>query len=129
MRIRSCFLTLMVIARRVQRLKAVRPDREREMRRSISFSMCYDKISCRRVCRVSTAAATKLALVTGDIVEFVDPVGAPVRAWVDAIADDAGELAWLGADVLPLLRRAVDQIEVRRASPRRLEKDREERDA
>jgi hypothetical protein len=45
----------MVIARRVQRLNADSPDGEREMHRSISFSMWCDKISCRRVCRAMPA--------------------------------------------------------------------------
>jgi N-methylhydantoinase B len=74
----------------------------------------------RRVCRVSVAVAAKLGLQARDIVEFVDPVGAPVRAWVDGIADDVGDLAWLAADVLPLLTRAAEEIEVRRTSSRSL---------
>jgi N-methylhydantoinase B len=83
----------------------------------------------RRVCRLSMAAAARLALMMGDIVEFVDPLGAPVRAWVEAITDEAGDVGWLAADVLPLLTRAVEQIEVRRASTRGPGTDREERDA
>ena len=74
----------------------------------------------RRVCRISTAVAAKLGLQPGDIVELVDPVGAPLRAWVEAIADGADAVAWLGADVLPLLTRAVAEIEIRRAAPRRV---------
>ncbi len=73
----------------------------------------------RRGCRLSAAVATRLGVAGGDIVEFVDPLGAPLRAWIDGIAEDAGDVAWLTAEVLPLLTRAAPEVEVRRASPRR----------
>jgi hypothetical protein len=73
----------------------------------------------RRACRLGAAAAARLGVAGGDIVEFVDPLGAPVRAWIDGIAEDAGDIAWLTAEVLPLLTRAAPEVEVRRASARR----------
>jgi N-methylhydantoinase B len=74
----------------------------------------------RRVCHLSAGVVKKLGVQNGDVVEFVDPIGAPFRAWVDRIADDPGDLAWLGADVVPLLTRAASEVEIRRASARRL---------
>jgi N-methylhydantoinase B len=74
----------------------------------------------RRACRLSADVAARLGVQQGDIVELADPLGAPFRAWVDGIADDPGELAWLGADIVPLLTRAASAVEIRRASPRRL---------
>jgi hypothetical protein len=64
-------------------------------------------------CRLSRAAAAHLAVAEGDIVEFVNPGGAPVRARVGAIDERDGALAWLGGDALALLAGAGSDVEVR----------------
>jgi N-methylhydantoinase B len=70
-------------------------------------------------CRLSRAAAAHLAVAEGDIVEFVNPGGAPVRARVGAIDERDGALAWLGGDALALLAGAGGDVEVRAVTRRR----------
>ena len=65
----------------------------------------------RRVCRLSRPAAERSGIREGAIVEFVNWMGAPLRAWVDGITDDEGHVAWLAPDALPLL--AGDEVEIR----------------
>jgi N-methylhydantoinase B len=73
----------------------------------------------RRICRLSAAAAARLGLVAGDVVEFVNPRGAPLRAWVDALVPDDRALAWLAADVRAVLAAGGEPVEIRRAAVRR----------
>ena len=73
----------------------------------------------RPVCRLSRAAAAHLAVGEGDIVELVNPGGAPVRARVGAIDERDGALAWLSADALALLAGAGGEVEVRAVARRR----------
>jgi N-methylhydantoinase B len=70
-------------------------------------------------CRLSRAAAAHLAAGEGDIVEFVNPGGAPVRARVAAIDEGVGVLAWLASDALALLAGAGGEVEVRAVARRR----------
>jgi N-methylhydantoinase B len=70
-------------------------------------------------CRLSRTAATHLAVAEGDIVEFVNPGGAPARAWVGGIDEGQGSLAWLGGDALALLASAGADVEVRAVARRR----------
>jgi N-methylhydantoinase B len=79
----------------------------------------------RRTCRLSRAAAARLGLVAGDIVEFVNPAGAPLRAWVDAVTGEGGDLAWLAPDACALLAPGGELVEIRRVSaPRAPERGR-----
>jgi N-methylhydantoinase B len=56
----------------------------------------------RRVCRLTAAAADRLRVRTGDIVELVSRRGAPLRAWVDVDAA-AGDHGYLRTDGLEIL--------------------------
>jgi len=73
----------------------------------------------RRVCRLSRGAATRLGVKEGEIVEFVTPRGAPLRAWIDVVEEAEGDVAWLAGDVLPLLAGDAGEVEVRAVSHRR----------
>ena len=73
----------------------------------------------RRICRVSVAAAARLGLSAGDIIEFVNPRGAPLRAWIDEVRADGGDLAWLAADACALLAAGGAPVEIRRVSAQR----------
>jgi N-methylhydantoinase B len=70
-------------------------------------------------CRLSRAAATHLAVAEEDIVELVNPGGAPVRARVVGIDEGDGARAWLHADALALLAGAGGEVEVRAVARRR----------
>jgi N-methylhydantoinase B len=71
----------------------------------------------RRVCRLSRAAADAIGTHAGGIVEFVNGKGAPLRAWVEAVADDAGAVAWLAPDARALL--PAERVEIRKVGERR----------
>jgi N-methylhydantoinase B len=73
----------------------------------------------RRICRLSRAAAARLGLVAGDIVEFVNPAGAPLRAWIDEVGGEGGDLAWLARDACALLAPGGEAVEIRRVADRR----------
>jgi hypothetical protein len=73
----------------------------------------------RRICRLSTAAAGKLGLGAGDIIELVNPMGAPLRAWIDEVGGDGGDLAWLAADACTLLAAGGESVEIRRIAAQR----------
>jgi N-methylhydantoinase B len=70
-------------------------------------------------CRLSRAAAAHLAVAEGDIVEFVNPDGAPVRAGIRGIEEAPGARAWLSGDVLTLLGGAGGEVELRAVARRR----------
>jgi N-methylhydantoinase B len=74
----------------------------------------------RLVCQLSAAAAARLDLVEGDVVEFVHPGGAPLRAWVVAVVESEGQIAWLPDDACALLARRGESVEIRPAAARRL---------
>jgi N-methylhydantoinase B len=73
----------------------------------------------RRTCRLSAGAAGRLGLGEGDIAEFVNPMGAPLRAWIEAIVEDGGALAWLATDAFALLGAGDEPVEIRSAVARR----------
>ncbi len=70
----------------------------------------------RRVCRLSRDAAARLGIREGGIVEFVNRLGAPLRAWLDGITDDAGDVARLAPDALSFL--CDHDVEVRSVAVR-----------
>jgi N-methylhydantoinase B len=73
----------------------------------------------RRTCRLSAGAAERLGLGEGDIAEFVNPMGAPLRAWIEGVVEDGGDLAWLARDACALLAADDEAVEVRSAASRR----------
>ena len=73
----------------------------------------------RRLCRLSTVAAARLGLAEGDVVEFVNQWGAPLRAWVDGLEDDARDVAWLAEDARAVLAPHGEPVEIRRGFARR----------
>ena len=70
---------------------------------------------------VSQGLARRLDLAPGDVIELVNPLGAPVRAWVDEVVPGGpGEhRAWVSTETLTMLPSA-DRLEVRKtySSPR-----------
>lgn len=66
-----------------------------------------------RVCRLSQPTARRLGVREGDIVELVNPRGAPLRAWVelDAADGDSGALSEDGLAILGI--REGESVEVR----------------
>lgn len=56
----------------------------------------------RRVSRLGRLAARRLGVREADIVEFVNPGGAPLRAWVE-VAPAGAEEGWLAPDGLAML--------------------------
>ncbi len=72
----------------------------------------------KRLCWLAERTASQLGVRTGDIVEFVNPRGAPLRAWVQVDGGD-GDAAFLARDGLDVLAvREGAQIEVRPVRPR-----------
>ena len=103
-----------------------RPDGDATARRraELHAARCRVRLESRgdddaAACRLSRAAAAHLAVAEEDIVEFVNPGGAPVRARVGAIDERDGALAWLGGDALALLAGAGGEVEVRAVARRR----------
>ena len=56
-----------------------------------------------RSLRLDPETAKRLGIVPGAIVELVNPIGAPLRAWVTAISDASAGTAEIDADALRLL--------------------------
>lgn len=80
-----------------------------------------------RVCRVSRLAARRLGVKEGDVVELVNPNGAPLRVWVEVDAAD-GDVGSLSEDGLAILGvKEKESVEVRSILRRR--NDRTERQA
>ena len=57
----------------------------------------------RRVCRLSHTAARRLGVKEGDIVEFVTPRAAPLRAWVEVAGEEEGDHGQISEDGLAIL--------------------------
>ncbi len=72
-----------------------------------------------RVCRVSRLAARRLGVQEGDVVELVNPNGAPLRVWVEVDAAD-GDVGSLSEDGLAILGvKEKESVEVRSILRRR----------
>jgi N-methylhydantoinase B len=74
-----------------------------------------------RTVAVSRALARALDVDPGDVVELVNPKGAPLRAWIDAVPEgspDHPEI-WISAEGLRMLGALGDRLQVRKIySPR-----------
>ncbi len=56
-----------------------------------------------RVVTLDTATARRLGVTCGDVVELLNPVGAPVRCWVGSVADGPSRRAGVSAITLGML--------------------------
>jgi N-methylhydantoinase B len=93
-----------------RRRGAIRAERPRVHLRELERPAAPDG---RRICRLSIAAAARLGLGVSDIVEFVNPMGAPLRAWIGEVGGDGDDLAWLAADACTLLAAGGKSVEIR----------------
>ena len=50
----------------------------------------------------------------------MNPVGAPLRAWIEGIVEDEGDHAWLASDACALLAANAEIVEIRSAAAHRV---------
>jgi N-methylhydantoinase B len=95
------------IRQRREQLRQARPTLRLHSERALEYKEGH------RVCRMSEAGARRLGLQANDIVELVNPKGAPLRAWVEVTRVE-GDVGYLSADGLGILGvREGGSVEIR----------------
>jgi len=92
--------------------------REQLRQKRIQLRICYwdeeEHFGSRRICGIGVQTLTRFGLVDGELVELVNPKGAPLRAWIMILASAQENRIHLGATSLALLGVAEsDMLEMR----------------
>ena len=94
--------------RRRERLRQTRPTIRLHCHEGLKYKEGH------RCCALTRQAAEKLGIEAGDLVEFASAGGAPLRAWVQVIADDASIQGYLSDDGLAILGiREGENVQIR----------------
>jgi N-methylhydantoinase B len=94
---------------------AARRDELRAARPTVTPAAAADLDESRtRTIRIPAATAAALAVGVGDVVELVNPTGAPVRLWVAALTDGTERRVEVSPDTLAMLGVAGGPVAIRR---------------